>query len=338
MLQTKPQRRKQPTARARAALLRPSAPELEPEELSWLSTGENRIVDENGTFVNLRGVCMLGLDMVASMTDQDVRQSLALDDRNLTVLTDTWGINVVRLPFRAETFLPGAGVVSLDDRLAQLDAVIDAVAQAGAYALLALQAPTLDGITPLPTEAAFQCWPLLADRYQDESAVLYELYAATAPQADGWPEAAGRLVGAIRREHPASLILVGSGTADSRVEGLPLRFATGAPVHNIVYTIRVQPPVAPIRDGNALTAFARTYSVLASQWVDGSLDLGRSAEGAALLFERLAVGWTAGFWNADPRLVANAAVHNFTATRFGLVVRRTLTLPAPLQLAPFTRD
>ena len=58
---------------------------------------------------------------------------------------------------------------------------------------------------------------------------------------------------------------------------------------------------------------------------------------AGQLFDRYAIGWAAANWNAAPNLVRNATSHQFTATRFGNIVRRALTLPVPTQLTPFPR-
>ncbi len=325
-----------PATAARRAVPRPGTsalPALAPSEeretegLSWLGTSGNLIIDENGEPVLLRGVNVVGLDSAMLEPHQTLGDALALNESALAILTGLWGVNVVRLPFRAETMLEGTDSLPADALLAELDQIIADVAHASAYVLLALQAPVSDGAGAAPDEATHECWQLLAARYQDEPGVLCEIYAASAPLPQGWPDAANRLIGTVRREHPAALIFVSGASAGADVNELPLRFATGEPVHDLVYTVRFVPQMAPASRDPRFRFFTQNFPVVASQWSDSGPDLGRAADLAVQLFERYGIGWIAANWNAAPRLVKNAATRNYAATRFGNAVRRALTLP-----------
>lgn len=304
------------------------------EGLSWLGTSGNLVVDEDGEALLLRGVNVVGLDHAKLESGQTLSEALALSDSALTILTGLWGVNVVRLPFSARSVLEGTDSLSAQALLRGLDQVVADVASAGAYVLLALQPPALDDVTPLPDDATHECWQLLAARFQDEPGVLYEIYAASAPLAAGWPDAANRLIGVVRREHPASLILVSGASAGTGVSDLPLRFATGEPVHDLVYTVRAAPQLAPFSRDPRFRFFAQSYPLVASQWSDSGPDLGRAADLATQLFERYGIGWIAANWNAEPRLVTNATARNYAATRFGNAVRRALGLPVRPQTMP----
>jgi hypothetical protein len=79
---------------------------------------------------------------------------------------------------------------------------------------------------------------------------------------------------------------------------------------------------------SALTKLSQSFPVFASDWSTSSTgDLDRSAESAANLFSRYGIGWAAASWNAEPKLVIDAAAHNFVSTRWGNSVQRAMTLP-----------
>jgi hypothetical protein len=315
-----------------------SAPELPPGDPFWLSTEGNTIVDQNGYAVDLRGVTVAGLDMVAPGPDQSVAEALSLDDANLSVMTENWGINLVRVPFHAQTALEGNDVLSPDEVLSGIDDIVDRVAGYNAYTLLALQAPVVNGATALPDASVFECWRLLADRYQSQPAVLYEIYSASSPVAGDWLDIAPRLVGIIRKENPASLLFLGNGGADEDIAGLPLRFTTGEPLFNIVYTVRVSP--RPLQAGfdAAFQGFADSYPIFVSEWTATGPDWERVQELAASEFASYGLGWAASNWNAEPRLVVNSLKHDFTLTRSGSVVRRAMALPTKLRFPPYLRS
>ena len=309
--------------------------EVQSENLLWLSTQGRYVVDENGKAVNLRGINVIGLDSAAPTSSQTLPDAVALDADNLSIVAGLWGANLVRLPFHGRSILAGNGFLSGDELLAGLDEVVDTLAQAGMYTLLALQAEVAGASGLLPDADTFRCWQLLANRYQSAPGVLYEIYASAAPLPDEWPAIAGVLVGAIRKENPASLLFMSSAGNGTGLAGLPLRFATGDPVHNMVYTLNVSTQHTLVGEDTELQAFTNSYPVFVTEWTYSEFDLGRSSELLAGLFERYGMGWVAANWNADPRLVRDAIKHDFTATRFGLIARRALAQPVKPQYLSF---
>ena len=295
--------------------------------MPWLKTRGSFLVDEYQNPIYLRGVTCRGLDGIAPSAGQQFRDALALDDPNLSTLTGLWGVNVIRLPFQPQTILSGTSTLSPNDLLAGLDDTVAAITQAGAYVLLSMQPAMGDSSIPAPGSDVFQAWSLLANHYQDEPGVLYELFSVTSALPNGWLDAAMIVIGAVRLANPSSLIFVGNGAASSDVTGLPLRFSTGDPVFNVAYTISVAASQFPDPNDTQLRSLAASYPVFASPWSDGAADFGRSAEEAANLFERYGMGWLAENWNAEPSLVTNAASHDFAPTRWGLVVQRAMAQP-----------
>jgi hypothetical protein len=298
--------------RAEEGSARRAEREVEPEELPWLRTEDGRIVEWGGQPRLLRGVNVVGLDEEAG-GETPLREALALDDRNLELLSEAWGVNLVRVPFSAGTLL---GAPPL---LAQLDELVGALAGSGVYTLLALT--PADG---LPDQGTHDVWTLLADRYQEQPGALFEPFATRAPLGDDWPDAGLELVHTIRSVHQSSFLVL---------PGEPLRFE-GAVVPNVVYSIRDTRDSRPQLD-ERFAAFARRNAVLVSEWSNEGPDLGRSAISKAGLFERLEISWCACNWNAPPRLVADASRGRFSETRFGLIVRRALAAPVRPALTPF---
>jgi len=286
-------------------------------------------VDEDGHAVELRGVSVVGLDEAARGTGP-LSDALALDQQNLDALLDDWGFNLIRLPFLASTFISDSDETQ-DGTLSQLDDLVTWIADAGVYVLLSM------GVVAgamRPAASDFLCWKALASRYQDNPAVLYELFAASQPLARDWPDIAAHLIGTVRQEHTASLLVVGNGAASLNVDGLPFRFTTGDPIHNLIYGVRLTPELLSGADHTRLRALAQGYPLMASEWLEGA-EGARAADLSASLLERLGAGWVAANWNAAPRIVNDAHAHNFAPTRFGLVVKRALASPSRLQLLAY---
>jgi Cellulase (glycosyl hydrolase family 5) len=304
--------------------------------LHQLKTVGSFVVDENNNPVSLRGVTARGLDTVAPTSDQTFPAALALDDSNLLEITQRWGVNLIRLPFQAQTVLTGNGSVSAASILGGLDMTVAAITAAGAYVLLALEAPPANaGARIAPDNRVSQVWQLLAERYKANSGVLCELFSSSSSLSANWPQVASTLIATIRQRTPSALIFVGSGNGGSDVSGLPFLSANDDPMFNLVYTIAVSPEIPPNLDGGKLAALAQSNPVFASLWSDGGSDFGRSSSRVPDLFDRYGIGWAASSWNAEPRLVVDAAGRDFTATGWGMIAARAFRLPAKLLLKPF---
>ncbi|MGA8532778.1 MAG: cellulase family glycosylhydrolase [Candidatus Tumulicola sp.] len=320
--------------------LPPLGEEPSGKRLLRLRTAGGFIVDELGTGFNLRGVSILGLDAASPGADQSLRDALSLDDANLTALSN-WSINVVRLPFLAATVMSGNGTLTAASILAGLDDLVAALVATKTYTLLSLQAPITPGavVAALPDQTTFDAWSLLAARYANETGVLFEIYSSPLPISGDWLDAVQMLIGAIRSRHPASLLFAGGGAGGSDVTGLPLRFSTGDPTPNIVSTIRVAAGRQLPSDEHALAALAESFPVVATDWSAAEASsLDRAPELAANTFARLGIGWVAGNWNGDPRLVVASQSHGMTPTRWGTTVARAVTLPQRLPLEKLLPD
>jgi hypothetical protein len=326
-----------PLPPARATQVRPSLlptpPIPEDVPLSWLSTQDSFIVDENGSPVYLRGVTIQGLDTVSPGPNQTLPDALGLDDANLSALEDGWGVNLVRIPFLSRSILHGNAALSANDLVFGLDDVIAEASAAGCYVLLALKPAA--GNTGLPSDDDYLCWRALAQRYRYQSAVLYEVFASDSILPANWIGISQAVIGTIRREHTASLLFVGNRYASADVSGFPLKFNTGVSIQNVVYTFRLSPQLLNTVNRPQLQTLGQAYPVFVSEWSDGGTDFGRSAELAAELIERCAIGWAICNWNAEPRLVANAATHQFAPTRWGMLAQRALAQPVKPLLVPF---
>jgi hypothetical protein len=287
---------------------------LETVELPWLRTEDGQILAWGGERVLLRGVAARGFDEAVAGA-RPLREALGLDDRSLEELSERWGANLVRLPFSAES-IARADLTELDDLAGALTA-------SGVYTLLALEPPSESGETPLPDADTHLAWGLLAERYQAEPGVLFEPYAAVAPLAHGWAEAALALVHTIRSRHQSSLLLLPAHGGELEL-----------PVHSVVYAVRLVPG-SRARLDERFAAFAARVPVLVAEWREDGLDPAGPATTTAGLLERYELSWCAANWNAPPRLVATAARGRLAETRFGLAVRRALAAPLPPALTPF---
>jgi hypothetical protein len=321
----------------------PAASEPTPEEaISRLRVAGAFVVSEDGSTVSLRGVSIQGLDTVAPGPGQSLGDALCLDDANLTVLNDLWGVNLIRLPFQAVTFAAGVGGVTPEQILAGLDDLVEILAEAGIHLMLAMQAPPgPEGTSALaPDQLSAACWIRLARHFASVPTVVFEVYGCGFPIGDDGLAGIQTLVGLIRSQHPAALLFVGDGTGGDSVNGLPLVFSNGETVPNICYTIRAVAGRAPSpTEEAALSYLANGFPMVATEWTgteEPSLD--RSAEVTASVFERFGLGWSAAWWNGPPRLVGDAATHDFRPTRWGATVQRAMVMPVKESLTRLLPD
>jgi len=304
-------------------------------KLSLLTTAGNSIVDRNGNAVALRGVTVAGLDTAALAPGQTLPVALALDVNNLALMTGTWGINLVRIPFQAQTVLSRTTGLTAGRVLSGLDLAIAVLSDAGMYTLLALEAPSGATAPPTPDASTVRAWQTLANRYKNEPGVLYEVFASSAPLSANWPQTATGLLAVIRQQNSAALTFVSSGNGGADLTGLPLWLPNNELVPNVVYTVNVSPDSPPGSDGEALSAFADSYPVVATSWTDDADNPSRMSPYAAEFFGRHGIGFAASNWNADPRLVVDAKNQNFSSTAWGSIAMRAAKLPARTLLKPY---
>jgi endoglucanase len=326
--------------------------------LTPLATAGAHIIDAStGTPVRLRGVNRSGLEY--SMSLGAAHMSLV----EMTEIVAGWNAGIIRLPFNQDFALHTPGYLDA------LDQAIAWAAGLGAYTLLDLQWLDVDRafgsngdlsinhVPPLPDPLTIALWTLLAERYREEPAVLFDLFNEPhTPLPDDsndlfvmapggipvptssrrvsmreWQPWAHRLIDVIRAPHPAALIFVaGTGWAYD-LRGLPL-----ANVANIVYSTHVYP-------WSRTSALPRPFDTWEADWhrafghltsrvpvfageFGGTVDDLPWGERLLRYFDAHDMGWCAWSWADWPHLVASAREGDYTPTPFGELVRAALAV------------
>jgi endoglucanase len=265
--------------------------------LPWLAVAGRQIVaDVSRQPLLLRGLNRSGLEY-AEPGVRGFLDAAGISESEISHIVRDWGANVIRIPFTQDWALNGRGSFSAADYVEAIDQVIFWASRVGAYTILDLHwldADTAHGmnadgsinrVPSLPTTDSIVVWTMLADRYRDEPAVLFDLFnephdpidddpvglegiredGATYPltgrrvtMAD-WQPWARHLVRAIRRTHARSLIFVSGVAWAYDLRGMPLTVATDSRemFPNVVYSTHVYPwSGAPAGAGRRGSPFA----------------------------------------------------------------------------------
>ncbi len=320
-------------------------------DLAALRSFENRIVNrETLQPVRLRGINRSGLEY----SPLDFPGSLARAGICAAEFDEiaSWGASLIRLPFNQSWALANP-VYDAEPYLASLDQAIAWAAERGMYTLLDLQ--WLDAITPrghlsggrknfvppLPDFASLRLWTLLARRYRDEPAVLYDVFNEPHDplpddteelhglRPDGlsfilrhrsvrlseWRPWAVRLVAAVRSENPNALIFVSGLNWGYDLQGFP------APeLQDVVYSSHVYRNKTKSWD-KAFGNLSRTCPVFVAEWGGRADDLAWGTKLLQYLDER-EIGWAAWSWSDEPRLIRPESAYG--PTEFGKLVRDSL--------------
>jgi hypothetical protein len=325
--------------------------------LPRLITSGNRIIATGSNdAVLLRGVNRSGLEY-AEPGARGFIASAGISATEIREIVQNWGSKIIRLPFNQDWALHGRGDHTASEYLEALDQVIDWAAALGAYTLLDLQwldADTVYGrlndhakspnhVAPLPNALTVDLWAKLAERYHQETAVLFDLFnephdplsddllplflvdeSGTALESDAdfvseeeWLPWAGRLVSVIRQIHPESLIFVGG--LDWAFDLSRIRL--DAP--NIVYSTHVYPNHVPQQWPAAFGDSAANVPVFVGEWGGNDEDLDWGKQFAAFLRSAPLVGWTAWSWQDRPFLLQSPRPP-YLPTAFGSLVANEL--------------
>jgi len=313
--------------------------------LAPLGTSGNRIVKlPTGDPVLLRGVNRSGLEYCGP-DEQGFLSGASISRAEIDVITNQWRANIVRLPFNQDFVLRGRLGHSGEDYLKAIDQVIAWASQFGAYTLLDLQWLDSDRIfggdrnfvAPLPNVESIELWSTLARRYNDEPAVLYDLFnephdrladdpwllnkpdGSTYPPTqmavtmNEWQPWARVLTQAIRDENPNALVFIGGTNWAYDLRGMPMD------LENVVYSTHVYP-----NKGNTWTEAFGNLAASAPVFVgefgcsDSPADQDWLRDLTAYL-DQLELGFTAWSWFNEPFLVTR-----YAPTAFGQQVRQTL--------------
>lgn len=228
--------------------------------LPWLRVKEKYLLDEMDHMITLRGITAVGLERV-----RPVGQSFPppLDGTDFSMLHD-WGVTALALPIAQDLALEGRDDAEGEDYLEAIDATIEAAAESGIYtiirlSLLSSMLPT--GVGPggdifdpaLPDQRSIDLWAVLARRYSNEPAVIFDLFRNPHDIAASdstsflvprfswsvWRHWLLAMLGEIKREHPRALIIARGPSFD--MSGFPLVYSDGSRAANIIYATEITP-------------------------------------------------------------------------------------------------
>jgi endoglucanase len=284
-----------------------TAPEKKTEPaLAWLKTEGNKIVDDSGKVMILRGVNRSGFEYD--------KKGNGISEEEVEFIINEWKAQIIRLPFNQDWMTNDQSYANYFDR------IIGWVASRGAYALLDLQWENTEVQIPtIPNEAAIDMWKKIAQKYKENPAVLYDIEnEAHDTTWELWRARASQIIEAIQQVHPKALIFV-SGldwAYDLRGwEEQPL------PYSNIVYSTHPYPfKGEPWAWDKYFGNFSAHYPVFAGEFGGETNDLNW---GNRLLgyFDSKQLGWTAWSWVDQPRLTQS---DRRTPTDFGRLVKAAL--------------
>jgi endoglucanase len=308
-----------------------------------LATSGNSIVEAGSAqSVLLRGVNRSGLEW-AEPNEEGFCSAAGISRAEIEFIAKGWNCNIIRLPFNQDWALNGRRGHSADEYLSDLDRVVHWASCFGAYTLLDLQWLDADRpfggnrnfVAPLPNLQSLEVWSLLASRYRDEPAVLYDLFNEPHDcllddpypliREDGtsypmthrrvaiaeWHPWALRLIDIVRSANPDAVLFVSGLNWGYDLRGMPLNRP------NLVYSTHVYRN-KKLDWADAFGNLAAAVPVFAAEWGGTGKDK-EWGQSLADYFDQLGMGWTAWSWSDKPFLVTRNV-----PTRFGEIVRTRL--------------
>jgi hypothetical protein len=195
-------------------------------------------------------------------------------------------------------------------------------------------------IAPQPDVDSVGMWRLVAERYAQEPAVLFDLY--TAPHAplpddltgydtdwDRWTLWVQLAVADMQLVHPGPLCFVAGLDDGSDFSGFPVPGTAGDPIPGLVYAAHLTPRSPNME--SRLRALGRRQPVFVTEWGGRDADIAWG-EKTALALSAAGIGWTAAHWNGEPGLV-RLDRDRWVPTTFGRVVQRALAITAEDRIA-----
>ena len=257
--------------------------------LSKLKVLDNRIVNEDGQEVRLRGVNTTDPLWLEKL---DFKRNGVPDNRFSEIATDfaavkKLGANIVRLPLYPGYYFLLGGETYLST---YVDRMIDLAEENGLYAIISYHAigrpggwysSGSDDVLPgysaklyyTDSDMAVAFWDKVATRYGQRKHVIFEIYNEPADDTDDFTWAdfrpTGELLIATIRKHSDNIIL-GSGPKYSNdLSDVPTNPYSDS---NLVYVAHVYPGTVPkgedlVSEWERLFGFlAKTYPVIVSEW------------------------------------------------------------------------
>jgi hypothetical protein len=330
--------------------------------LPSLITSGNRILKSTTReSIILRGINRSGLEF-AGPDEQGFLSGAAISRYEIEVIVKEWQCNVIRLPFNQDFVWNGRYGHSGDEYQRALDQVIYWSSLYKAYTLLDLQwldADRVYGVSqgknnfvaPLPNSSSTKLWAMVARRYKDEPAVLYDLFTephdrlpddpyplnkedgTTYPTdqwqvtANEWTPWARKLTNAIRNENPNAVVFISGTTWAYDLRGMVMDDLSNVVYSTHVYSNKKLVNGDPKLVTNAGYDWPEAFGNLSNRvpvflgefgftGLQTDLEFGRQLMEYS---QQLEIGWAAWSWFNDPLLVAR-----YAATDFGDMVRRQL--------------
>lgn len=308
-------------------------PVLTERDLPWLHTEENKLVDENGKAIILRGV---------AIEDPGYGLGRGLNERDFVELTQNWKVNVIRIPVHPDLWEQNPSYTT-----DYLDKIILFGKKYGMYILLGWHAhgnPITGEVEHVEYQypykgnpynpdfdLAVQFWEKISERYKNNPGVMYSIFNEPAYMSwDEWGPVAEQLIDIIRARNPNSLILV------SGVEwGYDLREVGKNPIgrNNILYEVHPYPGQANQHGpwDEYFGYLAEKYPVFVGEWgfdpnsLNENLKAGSENYGEILLdyMRERRMSWTAWVWSPEwePSMLKN---WDYDTTEFGNFIKNAL--------------
>jgi len=289
--------------------------------LSWLSAQGNKIVNESGNAVVLRGVNLENREWIWAST-----QSIDFEKMAIPVITGApstgWGANVILIAV-------ASGPINRNETayLTALDEIVSLAKQNNAYTLMAYRYGEPNAEQPtMPDQAAQDAMAKLALRYAAEPAVLYGLQVE--PHDVSWSTLKPRfisMIDAIRANNPRSLIAV-PGTQFSRF----IYHAVDDPIQrsNLIFKTHPYDPWTTIQSTYRLDEVSAQYPVILGEFGAGSFMNLTDVQNLLNYAESKGVSWIAWLFNQAgcPCLISSNTT--FATTAYGQEVKNRLQAAA----------
>ena len=303
----------------------------------WLHVQGNRIVDENGSPVILRGV------NIAEQYDMSYAGLHTFNEADAAELAQKWQINVIRVPIFPELWQYYPPYLQNI-----LDPIVDLGNKYGIYIMLDWHAMgnPVTGQASIPSWAneppfhgdpenvsislATSFWNTVAEHYKNEPSVIYDIFNEPCYITwTAWRPVAEQLVDVVRSHNPNALILVPGVSWAYDLSGV---LQDPVQRQNIVYDTHPYPLSSHWFGSwdNNFGYLAKYYPVFASEWgfqfgdSDPNLNATVQSYGQPLLtyMAQKIMSWTAFCWSTvwDPLMLQTY----YLPTEFGVLVEQAL--------------
>lgn len=286
-----------------------------PRGISWLSTSGNKIVDEQGRAVVLRGVNLENREWIGGNISFE-RQAIPM----ITGAPPTgWGANIILIAVASGPINRGEAAY-----LSALDEIVSLAKQNNAYTLMVYRyAEPNAELVAMPDSGAASAMAALGARYVNEPAVLYGLQVEALDTA--WSTLKPlyiTMIDAIRTANSRSLVFV-PGTQWSRYIYWALDDGINRP--NLVWKTHPYDSWTTIQNNYRFDAVSAVYPVLIGEFGPGSYMNQADVDNLLNYAESKGMSWTAWLFNtAGCPCLLQGDKFTFTPTAYGQGIKNRL--------------